>query len=322
MAGADVDGQAADAVSGARDTPTIVIILHYRGVADTLACVASVVVQCRDGLDLVVIDNGSTDGIAEALVTAGLQVPVLRLAVNTGWAGGNNAGVTWARERGAELVCLLNNDTVVPPGALDRLIAVACAFGPCLLHPAIDFTDPAEGTQLDASLAPGAKPVAGFSTLYPMNYAYGACLLVAVAVFDRIGVFDERFFLQLEETDFHQRAVRTGIRAVCEVSVRISHAESRSFGGRVTPDKMYYIARNSLLLASKNLRNPRLGSDLIRQLYWSVVAQATKRGNSGERGGCAGGALRWLLSDDEHARAARDGVRDFMFRRFGPRQRR
>lgn len=294
---------------------TIVIILHYRGVADTLGCVASVVPQCHDGLDLLVVDNGSSDGLAAAMAAEWPDVPVLRLAVNAGWAGGNNAGIDWARGHGASVVCLLNNDTVVPAGVFERMGAVAAAFGPCLMHPAIDFADPAEGAQLDPSKAPGATPVAGFSTLYSMHYAYGACLMVPMALFDRIGGFDERFFLQLEETDFQERANRVGVIAVCETSVRIVHAESRSFGGRRTPDKTYYSVRNSLLLASKNIDRPRFAIGVLRRVYWEISFRA----GLGPKPSAAR-VMWWLMSGHEHARAARAGVHDFLFRRFGARR--
>jgi GT2 family glycosyltransferase len=316
VARVDLAGEPAFGVTGVVVGRTTVIILHYRGVADTLGCVASVVPQCHDGLDLLVVDNGSSDGVAAVMAAEWPDVPVLRLAVNAGWAGGNNAGIDWARQRGATVVCLLNNDTVVPAGVFDRLAAVAAAVGPCLLHPAIDFADPAEGTQLDPSKAPGAMPLAGFSSLYAMNYAYGACLMVPMVVFDWIGGFDERFFLQLEEADFHERAKRVGIASVCETSVRIVHAESRSFGGRVTVDKTYYKTRNTLLLMMKNWRNFGLVRYFLRQLYWNAAALAQPDGQSR-----LDETVRWLASADDHAAAVREGVRDFALRRFGARRR-
>jgi GT2 family glycosyltransferase len=300
-------------VTGPRKIRTTVVILHYRGVADTVGCVTSVLAQCHDGLDVLVVDNGSVDGLGAAL--EGLAVPVLRLEVNAGWAGGNNAGIEWARRRKADFVCLLNNDTVVPPGVLDRMVQVATAFGPCLMHPAIDFADPTEGTQLDPSRDPDATPIAGFSTLYTLDHAYGACLLVPIALFDRIGIFDERFFLQLEETDLYERARKVGVPAVCEASVRILHAESRSFGGRITADKSYYIARNTLLLASKNPANLRLVLYLLKRFYWNVATLASADGYRG-----MGGRVRWLGSANEYSKAIRQAVRDFLRRRFGARQ--
>jgi GT2 family glycosyltransferase len=294
---------------------TIVVILHYRGVEDTLACLRSVLPQQGDTLGVLLVDNGSADQIVEALGVAAMQVDVLRLAANQGWAGGNNAGIRWAREHGASAVCLLNNDTVVPDRVFINLAAVLDRFGPCLLHPAIDYADPAQGAQLNPSLSPNTVPVSGWETLYPMHYAYGACLFVPMTVFDRIGLFDERFFLQLEEADFYERARRSGIPAVCDVSVRILHSESRTFGGRVTPDKTYYIIRNSFLLAAKNYRDVKLAVRIIQRAYWtsSTVLRIGEQPSFGA-------IFRRLITDDPHAVAIKQAIGDFCLMRFGARR--
>jgi GT2 family glycosyltransferase len=286
---------------------TVVIVLHYRGIDDTLACLASVLPQCHDGLDVLLVDNGSDDNIAEIATARFGTFAILRLNVNRGWAGGNNAGINWARSRGADLVCLLNNDTLVPDGVLDKLSATVRGFGPCLLHPAIDFIDPAEGAQLDPA-ATGAKPLVGFASLFRLNYSYGACLMIPIAVFDLIGEIDERFFLQLEEQDLYVRAQLAGIPSLCDASVRIRHAESRSFGARSTPLKTYYITRNRLLLAEKYPRRLTALLDAVRLIYWRANDLA------------AGRILPWLISDNPQAQAMRHGVRDYVLRRFGARR--
>lgn len=294
---------------------TAIIILHYRGVIDTIGCLQSVLPQRSAALDVLLIDNGSTDGLVDALAESGIEVDTLRLKENQGWAGGNNAGIRWAHDRGADMVCLLNNDTLVPAGTFATLAEVSQRFGPCLLHPAIDYADPVAGVQLDPSRERGAIPLPGSSSLYPMTYAYGACLFVPMAVFDKLGMFDERFFLQLEEADFYERATRVGIPALCETSVRITHAESRSFGGRVTPDKTYYIVRNSLLLATKNITNIKLVCFLMRRLYWHI---AVVKGTAGKSSMLS--IFYWGISSNAQAEAVRQGILDFICLRFGRRR--
>ena len=297
------------------DVKTTVIILHYRGVEDTLACLASVLPQRHDALDVLLVDNGSADDLATAVASRFGTVPSLRLAENRGWAGGNNAGIAWARAHGAGIVCLLNNDTIVPPGTFDHLSAIARRTGSCLLRPAIDYADAAEGPQLDPSASPDSTPIAGHDHLFALDFAYGACLTVPVAVFDRIGVFDERFFLQLEEADLFQRAKRVGIPSLCSTAFRIVHAESRSFGGTKTAEKFYYNARNSLLLAEKNLSHPAIPLSILRGLYWAASFRAGLQTH-----GSVWAMARWAMSDAAHARALREAVRDYALRRFGPRR--
>jgi GT2 family glycosyltransferase len=134
----------------------VVIILHYRGLVDTAACLASVVPQRHPDLAILLVDNASGDDLSALQAQYGTQIHVLRLSENRGWAGGNNAGIAWARREQAGIVCLLNNDTIVPPSAFDRLAVAAKLCGPCLMHPAIDYADPAEGVQLDPSIGPDA----------------------------------------------------------------------------------------------------------------------------------------------------------------------
>ncbi|MEE3504644.1 glycosyltransferase family 2 protein [Acidiphilium acidophilum] len=296
---------------------TVVVILHYNNISDTLRCLESVVPQLHDELSALLVDNGSTDFIEGECqrVFGSIPVPILHLVSNYGWAGGNNFGIKWALDRGSDLICLLNNDTIVTKGALDAMVAASGRYGPCLLHPVIEYENPVDGAQLDPQAWPNAESIPDHPDLYKMAFAYGACLLIPADVFRRVGLFDERFFLQLEETDFFERADRLHVPSVCYTGARIIHKESASFGGRSTPEKTYYITRNSLLLVIKSFIRPVVSTKFLKQLYWRIVAQA-----NGEGYGSKYAVWLWLLSKSEHASATRNGIIDFLFCRFGRRR--
>jgi GT2 family glycosyltransferase len=100
-----------------------VLVLNWNRWRDTLRCLASL-----DGLDypsyrVLVIDNGSQDGSVEQLRAARPDVTLLESDGNLGFAGGNNLGIRYALDHGAEYIWVLNNDTVVEPAALRRAIA-------------------------------------------------------------------------------------------------------------------------------------------------------------------------------------------------------
>ncbi|HTN09526.1 MAG TPA: glycosyltransferase family 2 protein [Acetobacteraceae bacterium] len=289
----------------------VVIVLHFNGLADTIACLETLAPQMHAGLEVLVVDNGSAETAGPVIAARFPGVVTLGLSVNRGWAGGNNAGIAWAQARGADVMCLLNNDTLVPEGNIDRLVRIARTIGPCLLHPAIDYADLAEGVQLDPSVAPNATKLPGHDGIYELSWAYGACLVVPAAVFQRIGLLDERFFLQLEETDFYERAKRVGLRSLCVPAVRITHKESRSFGGRRTPLKLYYMARNRLLLTEKHDRSLAGYIRTIRRIIWDG---ARTRGHGRQS---LAMTLLWLLSADAFAASLRRGVWDYVRRRFG-----
>jgi GT2 family glycosyltransferase len=293
------------------------IVLSFNGYADTTACLDSLKAVPAPGFDILVVDNASKDGVADALATAYPDVELVALPENRGWAGGNNVGIKIGLERGYRWICLLNNDTVFPAGQVQAWLEAARAAPPCLLHPSIFYWDEPDMPQLHPDHDDGTsyRYIDGRPGVARMRFAYGACLAVQREVFERIGLFDERFFLQLEETDFHMRAVNAGYEAMIDASVKIFHKESRAFGGTRAAIKTYYTTRNNLLLIEKNHRGigPRLNA--LKNLYWSLSTLAAT--TEGRPGMSKPGFVRWLASGAPSARAIRAGVTDYLLRRFG-----
>lgn len=292
------------------------IVLSFNGQADTAACLDSLKAVPVPGFDILVVDNASQPGVTEALAAAYPDVELLALPENLGWAGGNNAGIRIGLERGYRWICLLNNDTVFPAGQVQAWLDTARGAPPGLLHPSIYYWDEPEIPQVHPDLDHSAyRQLDATPGVYRMNFAYGACLAVAREVFERVGLFDERFFLQLEETDFYMRANAAGYEALCYPAVRIFHKESRAFGGNRAAIKTYYSTRNNLLLIEKNRRGWREKRQGLRYLYWQLAALAAL--NEGRPAVSTAGLLRWLLSGSPSARAVRAGARDYLLRRFG-----
>jgi GT2 family glycosyltransferase len=306
---------------GPAATRVLVIVLNFNGLDDTLGCLDSLRRQSCRCFDIVLIDNGSRADDLDLVARRFPGTEVIALAENRGWAGGNNVGLRLAMARGYGFACLLNNDTVLAPGALAELLAAAAAVGgPCLLQPMIHFHADPERAQLDPGAAPltrdaAARRLADAHGVVELGYAYGACLLLPAAVLAAVGLLDERFFLQLEEQDYYRRAAALGLRSYCARRARMLHKESASFGGRMTPTKIYYLARNSLLLAEKHDASPGGILRGVRKLLWSLQHEASRTGAAASWPGL----LRWLLSADAHARAVRQGLGDYLRRRFGPR---
>ena len=300
----------------------LVIVLNYNGIADTLDCLDSLRAQTCAGMATLVIDNGSRNDDLGRIAARFPEAEVIALGENRGWAGGNNVGLRLGLERGFEHMLLLNNDTVLRADALERMLAAAAAVGePCLLHPVIHDFDDESRPQLLPGLptAPdaAARRLLEQHDVVEINWAYGACLLIPAALARRIGLLDERFFLQLEEQDYFRRAVAAGMRSYCALRARILHKELVSFGGRVTPNKTYYQVRNSLLLAEKHDASPVGVLRALRQLGWALRHQARAvRPAAASRAGF----LLWLCSGDAVAGAVRQGFADYLRRRFGARR--
>ena len=290
-----------------------IVVLHYGDAGHTCRCIESLYARNTSRAVVIVVDNGTENPELSKLESLYADLMIIRLPENLGWAGGCNAGVRAALAGDAQAVCLLNNDTIVPGGAdaLDQLSKRFIETGPCLLQPRISYMDADKGEQIDPASWPWAKSIS--ENVYELNFAYGACLLVHTEIFNRIGLFDERFFLQLEETDFYQRAVKQGYKSYCDTSVLIRHVESAGFGHHMTPLKCYYITRNTLLLLEKHRMLGKAGLRRIKSLFWLLWD---------EQPGAAADKkithfVKWMISSAGVAAGFRAGVRDYFLRRFG-----
>ena len=97
---------------------TCIIVLNWNGRRDTLECLASLGRASDPSMWVLVVDNGSDDGSQDAIRRNHPEVTLLETNSNLRYAGGNNAGIRFALEKGAEQIMLLNNDTTVDPGFL------------------------------------------------------------------------------------------------------------------------------------------------------------------------------------------------------------
>jgi GT2 family glycosyltransferase len=242
-----------------------VVVLNWNGAADTVECVRSLTAHCPDAAVLVV-DNGSTDDSLDRLHRELPGVEVLALWKNTGYTGGNNAGVAHLLERGTEIVCVLNNDTVLSSDALTTL-AQAASAADVAVSPVIEYEPRQErpwfsGGVLDRSrgcvwprhgqageLAPYLDGIRECELLT------GCCIVATAEVWRRVGLFDERFFLNFEDSEWSVRAQRKGVRLQVVSRASIGHKVSRSFTGAARSLGTYYYLRNALLFNS--LLEPR-----------------------------------------------------------------
>lgn len=230
-----------------------VVIVSYHCRDDVARCVASVLASVHSvAVEVVVVDNGSTDGTVELLRAGFRAVEVIEMGENAGFSRANNRGIAATTARH---VLLLNPDTVVDPGALDRLVAFADAdpavgvVAPRLVNP--DGTD-----QLTARAFPtAAAAVFGrrspLTRWFPRNrwstrflagrdaagdepfridWVSGAAMLVPRTVIDRVGGFDEAFFLYWEDADWCRRIHDAGFEVWCEPRARVVHDEGGTRG--------------------------------------------------------------------------------------------
>jgi GT2 family glycosyltransferase len=314
----------------------VIVVLNWNGRDDTLECLRSLAAVSYGNFAVIVVDNGSVDGSVPAIRQRFPEVAVVETGKNLGYAGGNNAGIRAALEKGVEFILLLNNDTIVAPDILDEFVAAAHRFpnaaalgGKIYRYEDMEriwwadahwveeegsFVCPSEGA-LDSA---GAEDSATDT-----DYTCGCAMFMRAALIREVGLLDAQYFLTFEETDWCFRVRRLGYHCLVISNAKIWHKGSASFKGGESPLYSYFFTRNRLLFAERHLRGR------ARAIVWQktagqfaawAVAPLRVTGAGWKR---RYWALRaWLCHLDSWwsapgFRATRLAIRDYLLRRFG-----
>jgi len=244
--------------------------------------------QTRPFDEVIVADNGSTDGSAEMAERAGAKV--LRLGSNLGFAAAVNKGIEAAQ---AEWIAILNNDVTLEPEWLETLLESAAKDGvwfacgkilraddPGVIDATFDEVSRAAcawrcgAGRLDAPVWNQARTI----HMAPMTAA-----LFRSSLFHEVGMLDESFESYLEDVDFGLRCAGMG-----RAGAYVPRAVARHIGsgtlGAWNKDTVRRIARNQVLLAKKHFRGMAVWRIVAGQLLWGLVACRHGRGLSYLRG--------------------------------------
>jgi len=230
-----------------------VVIVNYNGAALLPACLAALAAQTKAPAQIVVADNGSSDGSLALLRAHHPSVDVRVLGHNFGFAGGANRGV---RATTARWVCILNSDATPVPDWLATLTAAprderTWALGSVLVSAQTGRIESAGDQYSPAGFAYKLLRDRPLSDLpaepYPVFAAPGAAPVFRRDVFDELGGYVERFFLYYEDVDLAFRAVLLGYHALLVPQARVVHqlgATTKSLARA-----RFYVARNSVWCA-------------------------------------------------------------------------
>lgn len=243
-----------------------IIVLNWNGRDDTLECLSSIRQIDYPNFNVVVVDNGSSDDSVSTIRKSFPEVVVLENGENLGFSRGNNVGIRYAMEHDADYLFLLNNDTVVDSGLIRYFLEASERIGQeAILGAQIYYySEPYKiwyaGARWISELQQFYHTGQGhiddgkeFTSLSETDYVCGCALLVSAPLLRQIGLLDEDFFLTFEETDLCYRARRAGHKSYIVPQAKVWHKVSTSFGGERSPMWSYFLMRNRLLWARKNL---------------------------------------------------------------------
>jgi N-acetylglucosaminyl-diphospho-decaprenol L-rhamnosyltransferase len=263
-------------------TDLSIVIVSFNARADLTRCLSSLH-QAPPAIshEIIVVDNASTDGSAQA-AREWRQVRVIESPTNRGFAAANNAGI---RQSTGRALLLLNPDTIVPAGAIDRLLAEldrqpdAAAIGPRLvdgsgqaelsfgsmispmselrqrrLMRGLERGDPAIRREVDAMTRQDRSP----------DWVSGACLLVRRRDAEAVGLLDERYAMYTEDVDFCAALRAQGRRVLFTPAVEVVHLRGRS--AATAPDATRAAYRRSHL-AFYRKHHPAL-APFLRLYQW------------------------------------------------------
>ena len=259
----------------------IIIVLNWNGHADTIRCVASLERQTYPNRQILVIDNGSTDGSLVALRALGDRIILVENPTNDGFTGGNNRAMARAFADGAAYVWLFNNDATVDEDALACMVA-RCEADPRvgMISPLVREEDDPEKIQFAGGIFDLAVPV--YTPCYDIATGrdwqermpermvlHGTALLIRRSLYEAVGGLDDDFFAYWEDIEYSVRSARAGFHNVTAFETSICHG-SKATGSApetVKPHYYYYVTRNELLMWHKLTPGRRY----LKALVWILA---------------------------------------------------
>jgi GT2 family glycosyltransferase len=242
------------------DPKVAIIILNWNGKEDTIECLESLKHITYPNYEILLVDNGSTDGSVECFRERYPGMEIIENGENLGFAEGNNVGIRRAMDEGVDYVLLLNNDTVVDPEFLGELVKVAegdekigAVQAKILMKDKPELID-STGIMLIRKIIAINRGYGEKANQYnQLDVIFGPCAAAALYrrnVFERIGMFDERFFAYYEDVDLAIRIKSAGYICNYVPNAIVYHKHSAS-SGMYSPLKAYFLNRNRILYVFK-----------------------------------------------------------------------
>jgi len=303
---------------GERMPTVFVIIVHLNGKTLLAECLNSLRKVDYPPYEVIVVDNGSSDGSRDFLRASYPGVKLIENATNLGFGGGNNLGIRYALGKNPDYLLLLNNDTLVDPSFLRELIAVAeedpkiGIAGPKIYYDArpekIWFAGGAVNLFAGLIRHRGIRKMdrGQYDEIEEVDYITGCCLLIKREVITHLGTFDPIYDpAYYEDVDLCLRAKSAGYRVVFVPRAKVWHKISASGGGEYSSFKIYLKTRNYFKLLKIHTKfYHRLMLPILAPPVWiGILSRELLNG----RFHVLGAVIKGLLALAKRSRISRNG---------------
>lgn len=269
-----------------------ILVLNWNSYGDVAQCLDSIRHLSYDNFDIIVVDNGSSDNSGAKLDKDYPNVEVVFSENNLGFSSGNNLGIQHLRDRGADYVWLINNDTEIPDSqTLRKLVAVMES------NPGIGIVTPQiyEYPDTDTvwfrrgeinlrfgayyhsknkkwflhgskkkNLKPQEKSLQEDKSLLRNEYLPFSCALFRETLFSEVGLLPEEYFLYVEDVEYCLRTMNAGYQLATVPDVKVYHEKSSD--SSLSPIRSYYGVRNHYLFVRRN------SEEIDLRLFYSTYA--------------------------------------------------
>lgn len=240
-----------------------IILVNYNGYRDTIECVKSIERIKHNNYKIVIVDNASTNNSVEYIKNSLKECILIESKQNLGFAGGNNIGIKYAINNGAEYVLLLNNDTLVETDFLDNMIAsfenkenvgvVGCKI---MYYPEKNIIWYGSG-KIDwfkfIGIHLGIKKIdkGQCDIEKEIDFMTGCCMLIKRDVFEKVGLLPEEYFMYFEDVDFCIKVKDAGFKIWYNPKAVVYHKVGLSSGGEESAFAIECCTRNRLIFMYK-----------------------------------------------------------------------
>ena len=285
-----------------------IVLVNYNGKVYLKDLLKGIAEQDYQGVDVILVDNDSTDGSIEWLKANYPEVYLIESKRNEGFGEGCNIGIDYAIAHGAEYVLLMNTDTIPEKNLVSELVKYADSETVTTAKTYCGEKGDEElwysGGEINWITAKTNQLLYGVEDrkpTYPVEFISGCCMLLHKKIFEKVGKFDKDFYLYYEDTDFCVRMKKAHIKMLYVTTTSLWHKVGGSSvgGNEMSCSTQYYVTRNRLLFAEKH-------ADLFKEGNLSVLREILR-----ERAFFAG------INNEKYELYVKAAIADFLKQDFG-----